>query len=66
MASVSSKGRLLEDGKSYVMYKLDDNNVLSCSRDTREKVRAGSQLEAGRQVRPRTFLSLAISAAGIA
>ena len=45
-----SKGRLLEDAKSCAMYKLDDNNVLSYSRDTREKVRAGLHL--GRQVGP--------------
>ena len=45
-----SKGRLLEDGKSYVMYKLDNDNVLSYSRDTCEKVRAGSHL--GRQAGP--------------
>ena len=32
------------------MYKLDNDNVLSYSRDTREKVRAGSHL--GRQAGP--------------
>ena len=60
-----SKGRLLEDGKSYVMSKLDDNSALSYSRDTREKVRAGTHL--GRQAGPTLDLfDLAISATDLA